>query len=179
MESLPPGNDDESAAVEADPAFEEFERRWARSEELRDVLDRLPGRLVLKSGMAGQRKKLLRRWELIQLPGLDDDSPGSVVLETLRIWIKDAEALIRYIFQIEEGRKSGPTVAEANAVELRFELVGSIDDADAVTKRWYWPWEDKPIEKVAKKNKVDVAKVAKYGAIGVGVLYAITKWVEE
>lgn len=178
MESLPPGNDDQSAAVEADPAFEEFERRWARSEELRDVLERLPGRLVLKSGMSGQRKKLLERWELVQLPGLDDDSPSSELLDTLRLWIRDAEALIRYIVQIGGGRKSGPTVAETNEVELRFELVGSVDEADAVTKRWHWPWEDKAVEKVAK-NKVDVARVAKYGAIGVGVLYAITKWVEE
>jgi hypothetical protein len=175
MESLPPSSDD--VAVEVDPAFEEFERRWARSEELRDILERLPGRLVLKSGMSGQRAKLLERWELIELPGLDDDSPSSELLDTLRMWIRDAEALVRYIIQIGD-RKTESAAADTKDEELSFEVVESADELDAIIKDWHWPWAEKAIEK-SGKNKVDVTKVMKYGAIGVGVLFAISKWVEE
>lgn len=167
------------------PTYEEFERRWTRSEELCDVLKRLSNEAILRSGMSGQRNKLLERWGELEVPNLGDDSPNKAVLEAVNKWIKDAETLIRYIVQMgnEEAGSTADsrTYSEPDADENELpEVIEKISEADAVKEDWRWPWEEKALVTVEKKKRnIDVAKIAKYGLIGAGVLYAINLWIEE
>jgi len=167
------------------PTYEEFERRWTRSEELRNVLRRLSKEVILRSGMSGQRNRLLERWGELEVPGLGDDSPNEAVLEAVNKWIKDAKTLIRYIVQTgneEVGSTADSRIysaPEASKEELP-KVIEDISEAEGIKEDWRWPWEEKALATTEKKKRVvDVAKIAKYGLISAGILYAVNLWIEE
>lgn len=167
------------------PTYEEFERRWTRSEELCDVLGRLPAESVLKSGMSGQRSKLLERWGELEVPSLGDDSPDNAVIEALDKWVRGAEVLIRYIAQM--GKEEVGSTADSrvySAPDVKDDdlpkVIDSISEAESVREGWQWPWEEKALANTeGKKRQVDMTKITKYGLIGAGILYAVNVWIEE
>lgn len=191
-----------SLPTEGNAAFADFERAWSRSEKLYGSLSSFPKEKVLKSGMIAQRKKLLRRWDNLEVPGLNDDAPGHQVMEPLKKWIRDAEVMVRYI---------GRSVTPSKAVIQHQELMGAIEgvkqsvkaleaspdsressspftnidlpepaitlsETEGVTDAWCWPWEER--EEKAKSDKT-LKKLLTYGAIGAGALYFAAKWMEE
>ena len=178
---------------------EEFERWWARSEELQSVLRRLPRKAVINAGMQQRREQLLERWEDLEAPGLGDDEVGSDMVGALRSWIHDSETLVRYIvFTGDTG--TVPTTAApdgempgagASANELptapRFAAVESLDSAPAVTEAWHWPWlkgwddsaKRRRILNPSKKKATSLRRKLMYGLFGVGAVYAGSKYLDE
>lgn len=170
---------------------EDFERWWARSEELHSVLMRLPGHLVVKAGMQHRHQTLLERWEDLEAPGLDEDEIDTHLVGTLRSWIHDAEILIRYIISTED-TGTGPTTAAAEmSANLpsapRLAPVDTIDEAPAVTQTWHWPWiegwDDKQKRKrilnPKEKGETSMKRKLIYAALGIGVVYAGAKYLDE
>lgn len=170
---------------------EEFERWWARSEELHDVLKRLPSRLVVKAGMQHRHQILLERWDDLEAPGLDDDEIDPNLVGALRSWIHDTEVLIRYIISTED-TGTGPTTAAAELPANlpsapRFEAVDTVRDAPAVTKQWHWPWiegwDDKKkrgrILHPKEKKETSLKRKLIFAALGAATVYAGAKYLDE
>ena len=183
MEALPPAGDD--ALEPDDRALIEFGEAWERGEELRSVVTRLPGELVLKSGLSARRKSLLDRWDVLESPELDGSLPDGAI-ETLGKWNHDAEVLISYVVRL--GRQSRePYRAPDGRVysapptdpEELPQVIDSIDEAEFVDDDWCWPWPDRPAV-VHEKPKWDKGKLVKFGVVaGLGVMALVTYLDEE
>lgn len=159
--------------------LEQFSQHWERSSDLRDALSRLPGHLVLKSGLSARRNKLVEGWDKLESPGLDGDVSDSAV-NALRKWIHEAEISIAHIVQIgnqEKSRSIGHEFAATDEVAHQFETVSSIEDVDFVSEEWSFPWEEKWKTKRAKSFDKD--KLFKYGAFGALGLIAVVAYMDE
>lgn len=171
---------------------EEFERWWARSEELHSVLMRLPSRLVIHAGMQHRMQVLLERWDDLEAPGLDDDIDPDIV-GGLRSWIHDTEIFLRYIISTEDTGTGPTTAAAASAVPAnlptapRLATVEDIGEAVAVTEAWHWPWiegwdDPKKRRKILNprdKKEISTKRKLVYAALGVGAFYVGSKYLEE
>lgn len=156
---------------------EEFSQYWERSSELRDVLSRLPGQLVLKSGLSAKRGKLLERWDHLPSPGIDG-SIDSDALDVVKAWIYEAELAIAFIVQIvKEERATALSRVFSNDDYVEFEVVNSIDEVEYVTDEWCWPWPCTPAR--ASKKGIDKDKMFKYGALGALGLIAVVTYLDE
>ena len=171
-------------------APEEFERFWARSEELNSVLRRLPRQAVLNAGMQHRREQLLERWGDLEAPGLVDDEIGSDMVGALRSWIHDSETLIRYIiFTTDTGTAPEKNSTPANELPTapRLAPVESLAQAPAVTEKWHWPWLEgwddvkkrKRILNPKKKKESSLRRKLMYGALGAGAVYIGAKYLDE
>ncbi len=173
---------------------EEFERWWARSEELNSVLRRLPRKAVIDAGMQHRREQLLERWGDLEAPGLDDDEIGSDMVGGLRSWIHDSEILIRYIvFTTDTGTAAAPGAEEnpkpANELPTapRLAPVESLAQAPAVTEKWHWPWLEgwdnarkrKRILNPKKKKETSLRRKLMYGVFGAGAVYVSARYLDE
>ena len=171
---------------------EEFERWWARSEELHSVLRRLPRQAVINSGMQRRREQLLERWEELDAPGLDDDEIGSDMVGALRSWIHDSETLVRYIiFTGDTGTtaaaEGAPKPANGLPSAPRLAPVESLANAPAVTEKWHWPWlkgwddpaKRKLILHPRKKKETSLKRKLLFGALGAGAIYVGAKYLDE
>ena len=157
---------------------EKFSILWERSSELSDVLARLPSQLVLKSGLAGRRNKLVEGWDKLESPGLDGEVSESAVA-ALRKWIHEAEISIAHIIQIDKQEKqmvSGRAFAGTEDV-IQFETVDSLADVDFVSDEWSFPWAPKRALKRVKS--FDKEKMFKYGALGTLGLIAVVAYMDE
>lgn len=181
--------EEEEKTVAVKIAPEDFERWWARSEELHSVLTRLPSRLVVNAGMQRRRQALLERWDDLEAPGLDDDEIDLNLVGTLRAWIHDTEVLIRYIISTEDtGTGLADAMPAANLpIAPRLEAVETTEDAPAVTEQWHWPWIE-GWDDVKKRHRILHPKEKKetslkrkliYAALGVGVVYAGARYMDE
>lgn len=157
-------------------SYDAFLALWDRANELREVISKLPGGIVLKSGMSGQRNRIMNRWDDLETPGLDGVVPDGAE-GGLRQWIHDAEVLVGFIVQIGRGVYSSPSDND-DIVEDGFEVIGDIKEAAGVSVYWHWPW--KKDAEIQKKYKFDKGKLLKYGAIaGLGVMALMTYVREE
>lgn len=170
---------------------EDFERWWARSEELHSVLTRLPSRLVVNAGMQHRCQTLLERWDDLEAPGLDDDEIDPNLVGALRSWIHDTEVLIRYIISTED-TGTGPTTAAAEVpanlpTAPRLATLETTEDAPAVTEQWHWPWIDgwddpkkrKRILSPKEKKEISLKRKLIFAALGAGAIYAGAKYMDE
>lgn len=180
MKELPPAPEEREAG---DAELIEFGEHWERASELRSVIQRLPGELVLKSGQSGRRNALLERWDALETPGLDGEIPEGA-LEQLDKWIHEAEVLISYIVKI--GRESRSprrgdgrvySAPQSDPGDLP-QVIESIEEAEFIEDDWCWPWPDRTIAKA--KPKWDKGKLIKFGAVaGIGVMALMTYLDEE
>ena len=170
---------------------EDFERWWARSEELHSVLRRLPKRLVVDAGMQHRAQTLLERWDDLETPGLDDDVINPDMVGSLRSWIHDSEVLIRYIISTED-TKIGPTTAASDVpanfpTAPRLAPIESMDEAPAVTDQWHWPWIEgwddvkkrKRILNPKEKKETSLKRKLIFAALGAGAIYVGAKYIDE
>jgi hypothetical protein len=187
-------NEETKAQTKTVVTPEDFERWWARSEELYDVLRRLPGRLVVKAGMQHRHQVLLERWGDLETPRLDDDEIDLNLVGALRSWIHDAEIFIRYIISTED-TGTGPTTAEAGGSQMpanmptapRLAPVETTELAPAVTQKWHWPWVEgwddpkkrKHILSPKEKKETSLKRRLIFAALGVGAVYAGAKYLDE
>ena len=72
-----------------DDPLAEFGDAWERGNDLVAILRRLPGELVLKSGLAARRKSALSRWDALETPTLDGEVPEGAQ-DAMNKWIHDA-----------------------------------------------------------------------------------------
>lgn len=184
MEALPPASGAEPEPDRTDEEFEfiEFNERWERASELHSVAGRLPGQVVLKSGLSGQRNRLLERWDALETPGLDGSLPEGA-LEALNKWVHDAEVLIAYIikigrdgYQVREDRKvySGPPVDPEDLPQV----ISSLDELDWVHDDWCWPWVER-VPATIEKPRWDKGKLIKMGAVGALGIMALVTYLDE
>lgn len=182
MEALPPAGAD--ALSQEDRELVEFGDRWARGEELRSVLSRLPGELVLKSGLSAQRKSLLERWESLESPELDGSIPDGAIA-ALGKWNHNSEVLISYIVKIgREAREphrapdgrvySAPPTDPADLPEV----MDSMDESVFVDDEWCWPWPEKQAI-VQQKPKWDREKIVKIGVVAALGVIAVVTYMDE
>jgi len=166
---------------------EEFERWWARGEELVSILRRLPGKIVEATGMANRRMAILAAHDELETPGLtaeiDDGAVG-----TLRKWIKEAETLIHYIVT---ARDTGIGSTAASNASLpsgpRFSVVDDVNESPAVSQHWRWPWIEgwddpkrrKSILAGKEKKKMSKRRKVFLGALTIGAIYAGAKYLDE
>jgi hypothetical protein len=167
--------------AEGDVQLETFSNLFERSSNLRDILSRLPGHLVLQSGLSAKRKELVDKWDQLESPGLDGYVSAGAMSQ-LQKWIHDAEISIAYVIHLgKEERDSGLDRAFAGNVDddPEFELVDSIDELDFVSDKWCWPWDSKRAKKKISKSGLDKKNLLKYGAFaGLGIL-AIAAYMED
>lgn len=181
----------EPKAVRSVCTPEDFERWWARSEELHSVLMRLPSRLVVNAGMQHRHQTLLERWDDLEAPGLDDSEIDPNLVGALRSWIHDTEVLIRYIISTED-TGTGPTTAAAEMPANlpsapRFATVEDTEDAPAVTEKWHWPWiagwddaqKRKRLLNPKEKKEISFKRKLIFAALGASALYAGAKYLDE
>ena len=166
QKSLPEGND-------------LFFQTWERSVELRDILDRLPGRSVMKAGMAGERHKLLSEWSELDSPDIDGSISDSA-LSDLEDWISSSEKVIGLILNFKKSDLYDED--EENVHDI--ELVSSINELDFVNDSWSYPWDimDNKIstlKKISDERKTEKSRLVKYGIIGVAGLLLMNALTEE
>ena len=183
MDALPPGDGDYLSPE--DHALAEFGSLWGRGEELRAVVTRLPGELVLKSGLAARRKNVLERWDNLESPELDGSIPDGAPA-ALAKWNHDAEVLISYIVKIgreardpyraPDGRVYSAAPTSPDDLPM---VMDSMDESDFVDDDWCWPWPDRPVA-TQPKPKWDKSKLVKFGVVaGLGVMAIVTYLDEE
>jgi len=162
-----------------DSPLDQFSALFERSSKLRDVLDRLPGKLVLKSGMAANRNGLIDSWDKLESPGLDGSLPDGA-LEGIGKWIHKAEVCITYVVQIgrKEQRESFGRSFSSTNYEPEFEVVSSIAEVDFVSNEWCWPWSSRALAR-EKKPKMSKDKMLKYGVLGALGLVAVATYMDE
>jgi len=156
-----------------------FVDRWERSTELRDALSKLPGQLVLKSGLSNKRNQLVERWDYLESPGLDGEI-SSAAIAKIDKWIHEAEITILYILQLrkQEQAKSFGVAFAGDDEGLEYEVVTSIKDVDFVSDEWCWPWpKKKPVEKV--KTGLTKKQMMTYGAVGALGLIAVMAYMDD
>ena len=158
--------------------LEEFSQHWERSSDLRDALSKLPGHLVLKSGLSARRNKLVEGWDQLESPSLDGEFSDAAVA-ALRKWIHEAEISIAHIVQIgqQEKQHSFGRAFAATPDVAQFEIVESISEVDFVSDEWSFPWVEKRLAKRAKS--FDKEKLFKYGALGALGLIAVVAYMDE
>lgn len=183
MDALPPSNDDSTLDAE-DIGLIQFGESWERGNELRSVIERLPGELVLKSGLSARRRSLLERWEVLESPGLDGSLPDGS-LEALNKWIHDAEVLISYIVRIGRSlkdplKKNGGRVYSGPPVDPEDlpQVIDSLDESEFVSDEWCWPWPDRAIMK-SEKPRWDKGKLIKFGAVAALGAMALVTYLDE
>jgi hypothetical protein len=161
--------------------LEVFSQNWERSSNLRDVLSKLPGHLVLQSGLSAKRNRLIEQWDRLESPSLDG-SLSEGALEQLLKWNHDAEVSIAYIIQLgkeEQANGLGRAFAAVASEAPQFELVSSIEEVDFVSDNWCWPWAEKRESKPKEGHKLDKKRLIKYGAIGAIGLMALVTYLDE
>jgi hypothetical protein len=157
--------------------LEEFSQLWERSSELRDILSRLPGQVVLKSGLSSKRNSLIERWDKLESPSIDGTlSPEA--LPALEKWIYEAEISISYIIQIRKQEKSEALgrIFGGRASELEFEIVEQLSEVEFVSNNWCFPW---PEPKVTKKKSASRDKLFKMGGIAALGAIAVVTYLDE
>ncbi len=188
MKSLPPaGGSDGGPEVDQDARLIEFGELWERANELHDVVKRLPGQLVLKSGLSARRNHLFARWDEIEIPELDGVVPDAS-LNGLKKWIHDAEVLIGHIVNIGRGVGqlknkgtdgriySGPIVDPEDLPQV----INAIDEADGVSDQWCWPWASRALATRENKSGWNKGKLVKAGVVaGLGLMAVLTYLEEE
>lgn len=185
----------------------EFERWWARSEELNSILRRLPRDVISAAGMGNRRAQLLERWEDLETPEVDDIEVEEEVLGALLSWIRDSETLIHYIIYTrdltsEHGGEATAndtgkeTTATASAPPSRpapivpaTRIINSMSEAIGVQEDWHWPWIegwDDPDKrksiinpKKKKGKKLTMKRAATMGALGAGAVYVFSRYLDE
>ena len=183
MDALPPAQDDAVVDPE-DLALIEFGEKWERGNELRSVIERLPGELVLKSGLSARRKNLLGQWDVLESPELDGSLPDGA-LEALGKWIHDAEVLIAFIVRIGRSEKESHRAKDGRVYsappvdpdELP-EVIDSLDEAEYIDDDWCWPWPDRSVMK-HDKPKWDKGKLVKFGVVAALGAMAIVTYLDE
>lgn len=184
MDALPPSPDEPEIGSEQDQEVE-FGKAWDRGLELHSVVERLPGELVLKSGLSATRKRLLESWSKIEGPGLDGVLPEGA-LETLNGWIHDAEISISYIVKIgRDSRRAKSASPDGRTYVVPLvdpddlpQVIETIDEADWIDDEWCWPWSEKPAIEKSKKGW-DKGKLIKVGVIGAIGAMAIIAYLDE
>lgn len=176
MEALPPS---ESANAEGSNYFA-FSERWERASELYGVLSRVSNEDILKSGLSARRQDLIKRWELIEYPGLDGDIPDGSI-DSLDKWIKDASALISYVLNNNNVNGVGESKIFSNPHDVDpvyDESISSLSEADWINDEWCWPWKNNSLKKKSKSgwNKGVLVKAGVVGAVG---LFAIMAYLDE
>ncbi len=158
--------------------LEQFSQQWERSLDLRDILSKLPGQLVLKSGLSARRNKLVEGWDQLESPGLDGIVSNESAI-ALKRWIHEAEIFIAHIIQIGKQDKQqafGRAFAGTDDV-IQFETVESIGEVNFVSDEWSFPWAVKRQSNRAKS--FDKEKLFKYGTLGALGLIAVVTYMDE
>lgn len=167
MKALPPKPTD----------VEEFSLLWERSSELHDVLTRLPGQLVLKSGLSSKRSSLIDGWDKLESISLEGTvSPEAI--EAIQKWIHEAEVSISFIIQIgkKEKQQTFGRAFSGTSSELEFEEVDSLAEVDFVSDSWCFPW---PEVKLKKKKDADKNRLFKFGGIAALGAIALVTYLDE
>ena len=156
-----------------------FSRLFERSSDLRDVLMKLPGHIVLQSGLSARRNQLIKEWEILESPGLD----GSVdpeALDAISAWIHKAEVSIAYIIQIDKEEKKA-VFAESlyGEMEVEYEIVDSVDEIDCVSNEWCWPWKEKRQPKKLSEDGERSKRLFKYGALAGLAVIGLVAYMDE
>jgi len=159
--------------------LEQFSILFDRSSDLRDVLSRLPGHLVLSSGLSAKRNGLIEKWDMLESPSLDGSiSEGAIV--RLQEWIHEAEVSIAHIIHLgNEERKAAFGKAFSGDQSPEFEVVSSVDELDFVSDEWCWPWAKTKTLKKKDKKGFGKEKLIKYGAFGALGVVAILAYLED
>jgi len=153
-----------------DAIREEFEAQWNRSVTLRNALSKLPAELVLKSGLSGRRNALNERWDYLETPDLEGNLPSPEAVHKLLEWVHHAEVLISCIISIGKSeskpKHDGRTFSAPGINEEDYpEVIDSLEEADAVSDKWSYPWEPKAISKRSEKRKWSRGDIMKYGTV--------------
>lgn len=173
--------------TELEREIAEFNESWERANDLRSVVNRLPGELVLKSGISARRNNLIERWSEIDTPNLDGTLPEGATAG-LKKWCHDAEVIVSYVVQLRQESRvadkkhsdgrvyAGPHVP---AQELP-QVIDNFDETDGISDSWCWPWETKALA-VSKKKKdaLDRGDILKIAALGLLGTIAIIAFFEE
>jgi len=167
MKALPPKATD----------VEEFSLLWERSSELRDVLTRLPGQLVLKSGLSSKRNSLINSWDRLETVSLEGSIRPEAVT-AIQKWIHEAEISIAFILQIGKKQKqeSIGRIFSGTDSEPEFETVTSIAEVEFVSDGWCFPW---PEVKSKKKKSADRDRLFKFGGIAALGAIALVTYLDE
>lgn len=186
----------------------DFERWWARSEELNSILRRLPRDVIAAAGMENRREQLLERWEDLETPEIDESEVDEEMLGALMSWIRDSETLIHYIIYTRDitaehggeatANDTGVPTATASApaapsrpapVVPSLQVINSMSEAIGVKEDWHWPWLegwDDPEKrerilkpKKKKEKKLTFKRAATMGALGAGAVYVFARYLDE
>lgn len=186
--------------------IDEFERWWARSEELNSILRRLPHDVVAAAAMENRRAQLLERFEDLETPELDEEFVDEEMAGALQSWIRDSETLIHYIIYTRDvTRESTPDARTANdpveagvpagsakppaPIRPALNVIRTLDDAPGVSDEWHWPWIDgwddpdkrqqilNPKKK--KGKKMSIKRAATMTALGAGAVYVFSRYLDE
>jgi len=139
---------------------------WERGEELLSIILKLPGSLVLKSGLSAQRSNLVNRWNSMDPPPLDC-SYSKDERECISKWIHDSELLIAYIVKIGDSKK-GLKSSNKDEESDNYDLISDISESDFVTDSWSWPWNY-----TVPKTHAQVRRIAKSNMVKMGVIAAV------
>ena len=155
-----------------DDPLAEFGDAWERGNDLVAILRRLPGELVLKSGLAARRKSALSRWDALETPTLDGEVPEGAQ-DAMNKWIHDAKRVVAGIIQI------GNEPEDDEAEGVFFEVVDRLSEAEWIVDKWCWPWDPKALAQANAPKKWNREKFIKAGVIGAIGIMAFIAMVEE
>lgn len=153
-----------------------FSNLFEHSSNLKDILAKLPGHLVLESGLSAKRKSLISAWADLESPNLDG-TVDSNAFKSISKWIHEAEITLAHIVNTARDKKSLSFPEEEFGPE--FEVVSNSSEIECVSDEWCWPWPKKRIGKKISKESADKTRLIKYGALASLGVIALVAFMDE